>query len=387
MVGPTTDIFRIAPLAAVDRDFLSRVQTGFAAWGGGGLTWDELLVIILVFVAAVLVILLLRQWFRPQKIRLAAGEMDEITDAGNILQIVEKSVELRAVYDIEVYDRNYQEIYKCPVMRINRDGFIEAGLSSFTDLTLDFRDKNVGVSFRMSRRGKQEFYHFETICRDLVYTDFRGLREKALLLSMPGRVTVAQKRRFLRVQPEGEYVFNVDLVALSRPENPAPLGAFRLLHRTRILDLSIGGLQVVLMAPLKGPGLELKQQLYLRLRLPLRELNVERLPDQMIIQAKIVGLERQEPETPPVASSPGEVPLWPYHVRFMFTGRGRIDEAKQTVLIQDAREISFEDVARWIQAYQRLLIQEDKGTKPEPVETFDLFRRRSPLHPPGEAGE
>lgn len=153
-------ISRLVPLAGVNQNALSRVKSGF---GGSGvrLSWEELLSLVLILLLLLCLALLLRIVLKPKRIKFGQSEMDQIEDQEEIRNIINRSADLRAVYDIEVFNQEYKEIYKGPVLGINRDDLVDVDLGAYTGANLDFKEKGVHVAFRMSRRGKENYYQLD----------------------------------------------------------------------------------------------------------------------------------------------------------------------------------------------------------------------------------
>lgn len=370
-------ISRLVPLAGFDYDALSRVQTGF---GGSGVSlgWVDLLCLVLVLILLLCLTLLLRIVLKPKRIKIGQSEIDQIVDQEKIRNIINRSTDLRAVYDIEVFNQEYKEIYKGPVLGFNQDDLIEVELGAYAGANLDFKDKGVNVAFRMSRRGKENFYQFNTISKSIGFCNIQGRRERCVRLALPQAVSRGQKRRHLRLKPTRNFAFKASLLAASSSAEPMPLGGFRTLHEAEVSDLSIGGLQIVITA--RGSDLKVRPQenIYARFRLPASQLDIQNPPSVFFVQAKVLEVQRLTSGRRVMSRQADENMVGPHLIRLLFTGRGIVNLEDRTVSFRPATALVFEDLARWIQAYQRRFIQEEKGTRRRPERVKNIYASQPP---------
>jgi len=384
-------LFEAGPLtlfltqAGVDREALETVKRAFRP-RLEGLSTDELWLALLVLLCIVLLALILRAVFRPKRHSFAKSEIDQVEEPKLIRELIQKSVDLRSIYDIEVFDRAYREIYKGSVLGINRDGLIEVEVSNFTDPALDFRDKEVRVAFRMSRLGQEEYFQFDTVSKFIGLTEVGGRREKAVRLVLPRIMVRSQKRRFLRVQPRGKLAFKVDFLAGPASAAPLPAAAFRLLHQADISDISIGGLQAVVTCRGRELRVRPQQELYARFRLPTAGLDVADLPDFFLARAKVLEIHRKSRGRRIMSREADANMVGPHLIRVTFTARGRYNAEDKTISFRPTTPVIFDDLARWIHAYQRYVIQEEKDTKRKPLPAKNMYSREplevTPKYPP-----
>jgi len=373
------------PQAGVDREALETVKRGFGPMLEG-LSSEEWSLALLVLLAFILLAILLWVIFRPKRHSFGKLEIDRVEDPEVIREVILKSVDLRSVYDIEVFDRAYPEIYKGLVLGINREGLVEVELSNFTDATLDFRDKEVRVAFRMSRLGQEEYFQFDTVSKFVNLTDIQGRREKSVRLVSPRTMIRSQKRRFLRVHPRGKLAFKVDYLAGPASAGPLPVEAFHLLHQADISDLSIGGLQAVVTCRGRELRIRPQQQLYARFRLPTAGLDVSDLPKFIFIRAKVLEIQRKSRGRRVMSREADANIVGPHLIRVTFTGRGLYNDEDKTLSFRPATPFIFDDLSRWIHAYQRYVIQEEKDTKRKPSPVKNVYSQEplevTPKYPP-----
>ena len=368
------------PLAGVDERYLQGVKSGFA---GLGMISDPavLLPVILLLLAIVLLLLALWKLLKPAEQSLVKRKVDQIMDPKEISAIIEKSVSYRSIYEIEVFDKAYKEIYKGQIVGVNERGEIEVELPSFHDVSLDFRDKDIHTTFRMSRLGKQEFYQFDSASKGMGRSAISKQKERVLLLAMPRGLEKGQKRRYIRIQPRGNYQFNVYLLSPALAGNPIPLKDFMRLHVTEVDDISVGGLRLVITARTQELRVKSGQDIYAHFRLPMNGLNVSMNPD-IIVQAKVVSVARKVTSGRKVLSNEAiEKNPAPHYIRLMFTGRGKVNRKERIVFFRPFTTLLFEDLGHWIQAYQRWRIQEEKGTASRPIQAPRTYAQKPPLVP------
>ncbi|MBW2092835.1 MAG: hypothetical protein JRI34_12040, partial [Deltaproteobacteria bacterium] len=336
----------VIPEAGVDKVFLSKVQKGFYS---SGFTWGirEIALLIGIIVVATLLFYLIKLLFRLDKYSLANLNFDRIENPRRIRRIIRRSIDLRAIYDMEVYDPAYQEIYKCMPIGINRNNELEVEISSYLDPNLDFKDKKVRVAFRMSRRGKQEFYHFETMSLYLDFTVVRDLREKSIRLAIPSVLTRGQKRRFVRIEPVGAFSMNINILSPTQSGDTMPLKAFKVIGEAAVNDISIGGLNVRVTKNKKNQDFKKNDFMYIHFKLPINDLALDSALSDFFIKARVTSFEK-------ISSTDNQLKL-------IFVERGRLNRETRSISFRPATWMSFEDLSRWMQAYQRHMLQEEKG--------------------------
>ncbi|MEW5721683.1 MAG: hypothetical protein AB1896_01145 [Thermodesulfobacteriota bacterium] len=367
----------LPPLAGVDREYLSGVQRSFGS--SGVMVGLQILgLLFLLMLVLILIVLLLRLIFRPAQQKFGPGKVDEIRNPNEINKIIHKSIDLRAIYEMEVFNRNYKEIYRGQVLGVNQDGQIEVELTTFLDPNLDFKDQEVRVNFRMSRRGQVEFYQFDTLSRYIGVTKSYGRREKAVRLDGPQMVERGQKRRHLRVRPVGRFSFKVDLIQPQVPANPIPLGGFRRLHQAEVNDVSVGGMQLIIEARTSEIKVQPGEETYVHFKPPLAGLHVEGLPRNYFAKAKVISVLRLTSGRRVMSSEADLMTVGPNQIRLQFIGKGTLNEKEKNVSFRPATTLAFEDFSRWIQAYQRYRIQEEKGTLPKPSKVQNIYPSRKP---------
>ena len=371
----TTLLIPVSQLGSFDKKALNDVKQGFS---GTGVTipWETILAMIWLLAAIVVLLLIMYRWLRPSLYKLARSGDNIVSDPARIEEIIRKSIDMRSIYDIEIYDDEYREIYKGQILGINSEKQIEVELSSFIDPTLEFRNKEARVVFRMSRLGSQEFYQFDTYSLYVGLTSSYGRKEKAIRLAMPLNMEVSQKRRYVRVNPEGKFGFKVILMGVEAVPEPIPLGAFKRLHKAEISDISVGGLQAIIMARLSELKVKRGDEVFAHFNLPTYELDLPDLTREFFIKCRIISIQRQSAGRRVMSREADERTVGPNLVRLEFVGRGDVNRERKTVSVRSVAPSVFQDLSHWIQAYQRRRIQEARGTLPQPDRVKNLYPRK-----------
>ncbi len=351
----------LVPSSGVDRIFLESVQGGFQS---SGTTWGilEILLILGILVGSIVIFLILRKlipFLNLQEYQLAKTSLDRIENPRQIRRIITRSVDLRAIYDMEVFDKDYLEIYKCMPIGLNKSKELEIDISAFMDINLGFKNKSAMISFRMSRRGKQEFYQFETRSLYLDATDIRDLKERSIRIKIPQAITRGQKRRHVRIEPRGDYSFVVSFLRPTQGEDQIPINAFKRVCDTSISDISAGGLSTLLRDDRLIRRYHVNDLVYGYFKLPTKDLSTQNIPTNYFFKAKIISNE--------ILGQDESM------LKLMFIERGRLVSESRSVFFRPLSWASFEDLSLWIQAYQRKLLQEDRGTVSRPVNVRNIY--------------
>lgn len=369
--------YGLLPVSGVDRNYLDNVKTGFGGHGLG--SHLELLVILAALtLAIVLLILVLSRWLKPLRLSFFKGRIDLIESPEKVRETVNCSIAARSVYEIEVFDEAYKETYKGVVLGTSPKGNVDIELSSYTDPNLDFKNKPLMGAFRISHRGKNEFYRFNATSLGIGNTDAYGRREKIIRLTMPLSMEKSQKRQYNRIEPAGRFGFAVHLLTADIAIPPIPLDNFKLAHKTVVRDISLGGLQVVMIARGDELKVAVDDEIFVHFRLPKRDLAVTDLEPGFILKVKVISVVRI-PTGRRVMSQESDLRTsGPYTIKLQYLARGQINRQTKTVDFTPIGPLTLEDLGRWLQAYQRFLIQKEKDTLPQPDQVKNLYPRRPP---------
>jgi hypothetical protein len=381
-------------LADVDRQFLSGLKRSFSNTEST-LAWSDLWPVLLLAALLLLIVFLFWLAFRPKPSSLGGVEPEEtVEEPEQVEEIIRRSVDLRAVYDVEIQDPAYKETYRGPILGVGPGGAIEMEMGKYTDLNLDFVNRPARVAFRMSRRGRQFFFQFETQTLGVGLASLGRRKERGLRLRMPQRLVVGQKRRHLRVEPTGSLRFKVHLMAPESTVEPIPLNHFRKIHETEVMDLSTGGMQVKITARSGEIKVRPGRPVHVYFKLPVADLDEPGLVSEQFLLAEVVSVDRRDPGRRVFSRAMDDRTPAPHLIRLRFTGVGEIKRPEKVVFFRRATPVSFNAISRWLQAYQRRLIQLEKGTFRRPDRPQNIYPRKEwnieckyPGRPPGREGK
>ncbi|MBF0528067.1 MAG: hypothetical protein HQK55_02105 [Deltaproteobacteria bacterium] len=317
--------------------------------------WVSILLVITALLIVVIILIGLL-FYLVKRARQAEGPADmlRVTLQDDIRDLINRSIDFRSIYDIVVHDPDYREIYRGQALGINWDDEIEVEIAPYIDPNLDFFQKKVSVSFRITDHGQHESYAFDSVSKYIDYTDNYGKRARALRLNLPETIAMGQKRRYLRLAPEGEYAFSVVFFEpVHHHAPPLPLNLFRRLYSAEVSDISIGGMQVVLHAKTAEVKLRAGDETYVYFRLPLTGLDVQNVLDEFFLRVKVVSLDRLITGRRVMSLTADRMIPGPHSIRLQFLGRGLVDRKQKQVVFQQVAAENFADLAHWLTAYHR----------------------------------
>ena len=161
----------------------------------------------------IVVVLLLRVWLRPEvDDGFGRTGANRITDRREIINLLERSNDLRSLYEIQVDEDDYRETFKCPIFGISQDNLIEVECDSPMILGQNFNNRKLRVNFRVTSRESDEFYQFDTVSKNITRGLFCGRTVTLIRLVIPAYISKDQKRQHHRVRPLGKFAFDVDLL-------------------------------------------------------------------------------------------------------------------------------------------------------------------------------
>jgi len=178
---------------------------------------------------------------------------------------------------------------------------------------------------------------------------------------MPQVVTRGQKRRHVRIEPRGEHSFIVSLLRPTHGEDQQiPINAFKRVGDTTIKDISAGGLSSSLRDERLAHLYHVNDLVYGYFKLPTKDLSVQNIPTNFFFRARVISIENL---------GAGENIM-----KVMFIERGRLVSESRSVFFRPISWASFEDLSLWIQAYQRKLLQEERGMVARPASIRSIYR-------------
>lgn len=366
--------------ALSDNRMVSSFREGFGS-NGFAMYWSELLYTLLVFTVLIVAVLLLRVWLRPE-VDAGFGRTgaNRITDRREIINLLERSNDLRSLYEIQVDEDDYRESFKCPILGISQDNLIEVECDSPMVLGQNFNNRKLRVNFRVTSRESDEFYQFDTVSKNITRGVFCDRTVTIIRLVIPNCISKDQKRQHHRVKPLGKFGFDVDLLDPPSVGKTMRASGFKPLHEARITDISAGGMKVAFTS--KGEDLKVQygQVICARFTVPTATDQLE-MPEgskYFLARARVVGIQRGSVGKRHLRVMSREyeaVTPAPYSIKLMFIDRGTVDSETRTVTFRPAGSFVFQDLTRWVTAYQRFKVLEEKDTLRKPPEGKNLYPR------------
>ncbi|MDR1578516.1 MAG: hypothetical protein LBT86_09895 [Deltaproteobacteria bacterium] len=343
---------------------LNQVQAGFLA--PQELSSNDLTVVYVIAAACLLAIIVAVAMykFRLNKRFQRKRGWSSITNAQVIWEILTKAVARQANFAMEIYDANRAINFHGVLEKIDDDQNLVLSLSDTPSAEANFADLPgvIHINFRPAPKELLEHYQFSTKIIANQFVKRNGWREAQLLLPLPQILTSAQRRSFLRLKPADQFAFNCQLNIA--PEGDIPhLEALEEIGVGEILDISIGGAQLKL-----PPNVTLRetQKFVGVMKLPLADLNVEINDPTLVILIQILSQEF-------VKESPQFGQRAHCCLRARFLGRYVFEKAQNTWIYRGLTQSTLEDLAYWMQAYQRYVIKKQSNLLPP-----DESRHRPP---------
>ncbi|MDR1313498.1 MAG: hypothetical protein LBQ12_07325 [Deltaproteobacteria bacterium] len=361
--------------AAPAADNLAQVQAGFSGpreidFGEVRLVVGILLAILVLAAAATLV---LRFW----KGRARKSGWSSITNQSHIWDIVSRAVSRQAGVTMELYQPDRSLNYKGSIDTVDDDGLLVITLAETPSLEMDFKDVPgvLHLNFRPGPKEPMEHYQFATRIHDSRYVRLKtGMREAQLLVPLPKVLTSAQRRSFLRLDPKPPYGLECRLHEV--PEDVFP-GLNNLEHVAdgQVQDISIGGCQLKLdpASPIRET-----QRFVGVMELPAEDLGVDLKKPVLVILMQILNKDRVE-------GLAGTGQKRASLLRLRFLGRYLQDPLQKNWIYRGITPDSLDDLAHWLQAYQRYLIKKRRHLLPADVAKLrppNMFPSTPPKRPP-----
>ncbi|MDR1873139.1 MAG: hypothetical protein LBS60_14670 [Deltaproteobacteria bacterium] len=333
---------------------LSQVQAGFAETpdlpsGSLGLVYIIVGICLLAAIAAFIIYRV-----RRKKSRQNRG-WSSITNSQAIWEVLTKAVARQAHFTMEIYEANHTINYKGVLDKLEADNRIVLSLSDTPSVDADFAGLPgvIHINFRPAPKESMEHYQFATKILTNRFVKHNGWREAQLLVPIPRVITSAQRRSFLRLRPTDKFAFNCSLNNVPEGDIPS-LEALEEICSGEILDISIGGAQLKL--PQNVPLRETQRFVGL-MRLPVAGLDVEIQSPTLVILVQILSQEfiKDSPQFGQQAHS---------CLRVRFLGRYVFEKNQKIWIYRGLTQAALEDLAYWMQAYQRYMIKKQTNLLP-----------------------
>ncbi|MBW2624382.1 MAG: hypothetical protein JRD68_15845 [Deltaproteobacteria bacterium] len=374
---------RVNPIqgrALNNNNMVSSFRQGFGS-NGFDMYWNELLYTLLIFTVLIVAVLLLRMWLKPEVVNgFGQSGSNRIIDRREIMDLVEQSIDMRSLYELQIDEAGYEESFKCPILGISEDNLIEVECGSPMIIGQRFDNRKIRVNLRVTSRESDEFYQFDTTSKNIARGFFYGRTMTLIRLALPSYISRDQKRQHHRVTPTGKFAFDVNLLDPPGLGKTMPSRGFRPLHEARITDISAGGMKVTF--KVKGEDIKVRygQEVCARFTLPTAtdELEMPEGDKYFLVRARVVSVQRGSvgKRRLRVMSKDYEaITPAPYSIKLMFIDRGIVDRETRTVMFRPAGSFAFQDLSRWITSYQRFRVLQEKDTLRKPPEGKNLYPR------------
>ncbi|MDR1036154.1 MAG: hypothetical protein LBT40_06175 [Deltaproteobacteria bacterium] len=361
--------------AAPAADNLAQVQAGFSGpreidFAAVKLAVGILLAIVVLAAAAAL----FRRLWRD---RSRKSGWSSITNQAHIWDILSRAVSRQAGVTIELYQLDHSLSYKGAIDAMEGDELLIITLAETPSLEMDFKEMPgvLHLNFRPAPKEPMEHYQFSTRIHDRRYIRVaNGMREAQLLVPIPKVLTSAQRRSFLRLDPRAPYEVSCQLHDV--PEDVFP-GLANLVHVAdgQVQDISIGGCQL----KVEPPSVIKETQRFVGVMdLPTDDLGVDLKKPVLVILMQILSKDRVEGH-----AGTGQKPASLLRMRFL--GRYLQDPIQKNWIYRGITPDSLDDLAHWLQAYQRYVIKKRRNLLPADTASLrppNMFPSTPPKRPP-----
>ncbi len=297
-----------------------------------------------------------------------------IGDPSRIAAILKRSVARQANCTLEIFDHQHTSVYRGQVFEARPGLHLILELSRLPGPDVDFEGFpcQMHLIFRPSPKEAMEHYQFSSHTLALHFEREKSWRVARVAVAWPKNLISAQRRDFLRLEPLGEHAM-VAALAPAPAEPPENLDEWPALAEGAIMDLSIGGVQMVFagaLEPLEAPNY------LLTVDLPLAGLEVEIKHTRLHLFFQPLSRDLIGPAAG-VPASPADHNVRTI-VRGSFTGRYWLHPDSGHWVYQPFGPETFQDLAHWIHAYQRFLLKKEKGLTAAPEDRVNIYPSTPP---------
>lgn len=319
------------------------------------------------FIALSLVV----SWLRFRGRRSLLDQWTSLSDARRIAKILQRAAATEAHCSVEVFDARHKHIYRGQVCQAEPGRSLSIELDETPDYDVDFTElpAQVHLNFRPKPKEKMEHYQFSIQTLGLSWQRRRQWRVARLNISWPKSLIVYQRRDFVRIEPEGLHSLSADLLPLPRKPQAA-LEELPRLAQGRILDISTGGLQMLVPGP---ADLFPDSHYLLDLTLPLTDLGLQLAKPRLWLEIVLLARETIKQHSDSEKAPESDFTL----IRGRFISRCHFDDKGQWKML-DFSLNSFQDLTSWLYAYQRYQLNREKGLESRPEARLNIFPSRPP---------
>ena len=353
---------------------LAKVKAGLN--GGAAsyhyLWWFLLGLLVLIAISAFIA------WLRKKRQAAMFRGWTSICEPNRIVAVFKRAAERQANCSLEIFDHQHTGVYRGLVYEIKPDSHIILELSRLPGQDVDFEGfpAQVHLDFRPAPKEDMEHYQFSSHTLAVNFQKEKSWRVARVAVAWPKSIISAQRRDFLRLEPGNEHAMAVTL-RLMGESLPKDLASLKPVAEGSVLDISIGGIQVLLPGI---PPLTEHSEYLLNLELPLNGLDLELKNPRLNLALNI--LARDVISNAPAGGGHQPSALGPTRsvVRGSFTGRYQPDPDGGWIFTPFTPD-SFQDLAHWVHAYQRFLLKKERRLDSTPPERPNAFPAVPPVRP------
>jgi hypothetical protein len=364
----------LIPFAAPAADNLAQVRAGF---GSREIDFSNVRLAVGILLAIVIAAVAVAVIRRALRVRKDTSGWSSITRQSHIWDIMNRAVARQASVLMDLYRPSKPLNYKGSVDSLeDGGGVMVVTLTETPSLDLDFTDMPgiVHMNFSPGPKEPMEHYQFATKLKGGRYARTRtGIREAQLLIPVPRTLTSAQRRSFLRLEPQPPYALECRLHSV--PEDGFPgLANLNRLTDCRVQDVSIGGCQLRIEPP---AALKETQRFVGVIGLPTEDLGVQLKTPVLVILMQTLSIGQVESD-----DDSGQDPAT--LVRMRFLGRYLQDPLQKNWLYRGITTDTLDDLAHWLAAYQRHIIKKRNHSLPGSAghRPPNMFPSTQPKRPP-----
>jgi len=319
----------------------------------------------LVILTSVLASIIRRRW-RGAMFRGWAS----INDNTRINAIFKRAAERRAGCTLEIFDHHHGNIYRGHVHEVRVEDQLILELSHLPGQNVDFEGfpAQIHLNFRPSPKEAMEHYKFSSHTLAINYQREKSWRVARVAIAWPNNIVSAQRRDFLRLEPLGRHSMKFGLYRLPA-EMPRDIDQLELVGKGEVQDFSVGGAQLLFS---DNSSVTENLQYLAVIDLSMAELDLTLKTDRFYLIF--------QPLSQDLINLNGESKEARTLIRGKFIGRYRQDTDTGLWLRSDFCPEGFQDLAQWINAYQRYLFKKEKYLTAIPEDRVNTRQPPPPKH-------
>lgn len=355
---------------------LAKVKAGLS--GGNEMPLDWLWWFFL-GLAGVVVLALFFTWLRRRRSQSIFRGWTTISEPNRIAAVFKRAAARQADCTMELFDHQSTNIYRGHVYEARPGSLVLLELARQPALDAEFegRPAQVHLNFRPAPHETMEHYQFSSHTLNLDYKRERDWRVARVSVGWPKSIISAQRRDFLRLEPVAGHSMVAQVRPLPEDMSLAPGQDKPAEAEGSVLDISVGGLQLLFAGVQR---LNEGENYLVTLDLPMADLDLELKSTRLFLVLRplsrdILGLTSEAPDHRPGLGARTVV-------RGSFVGRYRLQPGRDLWEFIDFSVENFQDLAHWINAYQRFLLKKENGLISRPIERRNIYPAQPPARPP-----